>query len=249
MADSFWSDPPIAIAHRGGDAAGPEKENTLVAFKAARQAGFSYGETDAILSKDGQVVAIHGATNWLDSMFRHRHSRRRMQGMTIPEMRYKWTIAGETIPTLEEILLSQKKMKFFIDPKTDEVVEPLFKLLKRLNALDQVCVNSFNYDRVQAFRQIAGNRHVQTGLIIGRGLRIFNRSKDRLEKGRLKKLEAVVIHHSLVSRQMLDLIHRQGLKAVIWTCNSEISIKNGLKCGADGIISDHISLLKQLIDS
>lgn len=249
MPAEFWSKPPIAIAHRGGDGAGPAKENTLAAFAAARQAGFAYSETDVILSKDGQVVAIHGATNFLDSLLRRRHSRRRMQRMSMEKIRKKWTIDNEQIPSLEEVLLSQKKMKFFIDPKTEEVVEPLYKLLKRLHALDRVCVNSFNYGRVERFRQLSGTRHIHTGFIIGRGLRIFNRNKAMLKNGHLKDIEAVCIHHSLVSQPMLDLIHKQGFRAVIWTCNSKIAIKNAQKCDADGVISDNISLLKEVLGS
>ena len=247
MPANFWSEPPITIAHRGGDGAGPAKENTLAAFAAARQAGFAYGETDVILTKDGQVVAIHGANNFLDSLLRKRHSRRRMQRLSLDRIRQKWTIDNEQIPTLEELLLSQKKMKFFIDPKTEEVVEPLYKLLKRLHALDRVCVNSFNYGRVDRFWRQAGERRAHTGFIIGRSLRIFNRNKAMLKNGRLKGIEAVCIHHSMVSQPMIDLIHKQGFKAIIWTCNSKIAIKNAQNCGADGIISDNIGLLKEIL--
>ena len=154
---SFWPETGvIKIAHRGGDGAGREKENTLKAFAAAREAGYKYGETDVILSKDGQVVAVHGASNLWESSLRKRHSRRRMQRMSLEKLRKKFSVDGEDIPTLEEVLLSQKRMKFFIDPKTDEVLEPLYRLLKRLGVFDRVCVGSFNYQRVEQFQKLAG---------------------------------------------------------------------------------------------
>ncbi|MBX4201498.1 hypothetical protein KW803_01195 [Candidatus Saccharibacteria bacterium] len=248
---SFWStgNLPIAIAHRGGDAVGREKENTLKAFAAARKAGYKYGETDVILSKDGQVVAVHGASNLWDSLLRRRHSRRRMQRMSLDKLREKFSVDGEQIPTLEEVLVSQSQMKYFIDPKTDEVLEPLYVLLKRLNMLDRVCVGSFNYKRVERFRELAGTQPVHTSFIIGRAFRVVNKNKDMLKNSRVEGVEAIQLHHSLVSRQMLDLVHKQGFKAAVWTANSEISIKNAIKCGADAIISDRIHLLKEVIQS
>jgi glycerophosphoryl diester phosphodiesterase len=247
---SFWDNNGLILAaHRGGDGAGKEKENTLAAFQAAREAGYKYGETDVILSKDGQVVAIHGAANLWDSILRKRHSRRRLQRLSLEKMRKKWTIGGEQIPTLEEILMAQKKMRFFIDPKTEEVVEPLYKLLKRLNALDRVCVGSFNYHRVQRFRQLAGTRQVHTSFIIGRAFRLINKNKNQLMAANVKNVDAVKLHHSLVSQPMIDLVHKQGFKAVVWTANSEISIKNAVKCGVDGIVSDRIHLLREVINN
>lgn len=240
---------PIAVAHRGGDGAGAGKENTLAAFRAAWDAGYQYCETDVILSADRQVVAIHGATNLWDSILRGRHSRRRLQRLTLDEIRKKFDAGGEMIPTLEEVLLSQKNMKFFVDSKTEEALEPLYRLVERLDVFDRVCVGSFNYERVKRFQRLAGARPVHSSFIIGRAFRLVNNNLVRLKAGRLKGIETVQMHHSLVSRPMLDLVHKQGLRAIIWTCNSEIAIRNALRCGADGIASDNLRLLKDILNS
>lgn len=68
-----------------------------------------------------------------------------------------------------------------------------------------------------------------------------------LKSGRLKHIEAVQLHHSLVSKEMVGLVHSHGFKALVWTANSPLSIKNAVRCGADGIISDRITLLKEII--
>ncbi len=246
----FWgTDKPIAIAHRGGDGAGTDKENTLAAFKAAWDMGYKYGETDVILSADGQVVAIHGAANLWDTILRGRHSRGGMQRKTLNELREKYAVGGEIIPTLQEILRSLPKMKFFVDPKTEKVVGPLAELLKKLKVLDRVCISSFNYKRVQEFKKLVGENTVPSSFIIGRGFRLINKNLDMLKNGRLKDIEAVCLHHSLVSQQMVDLVHSQGFRAVIWTANSKIAIEHALKCGADGIISDRTGLLKDTLGS
>jgi glycerophosphoryl diester phosphodiesterase len=247
MSRDFWGKPPIAIAHRGGDAAGAKKENTLAAFKAAWRMGYRYGETDVILSADGQVAAIHGAVNLWDSLLRGRRSRRGLQRNSLERLRRKYTINGEEIPTLGELLKALPKMRFFIDPKTEEVVEPLAELLKKLKATDRVCVGSFNYGRIERFRKLLEETPVSTSFIIGRGFRLVNKNMNMLKTGRLSSVEAVQLHHSLVSRQMLDLVHKQGFKAVIWTCNSEIAVKNAVNCGAEGIISDRLTLLQETL--
>ena len=48
---------PIAFAHRGGGLESPE--NTLVAFEHARALGYKYIETDAVVTRDGVLLAFH----------------------------------------------------------------------------------------------------------------------------------------------------------------------------------------------
>ena len=160
--NSFWHNQKeiLAIAHRGGDAAGADKENTLLAFETAKNLGYNYGETDVILSKDGQVVAIHGAANALDGVVRRSQSRRWMQHKSLAQLREKYKIGGQEIPTLEQLLNSQPQMKFFIDPKTEEVVDPLYKLLHKLDIFERVCVGSFSLHRIERFKRLAAARSV-----------------------------------------------------------------------------------------
>src|SRR5207245_10375810 len=48
---------PIAFAHRGGAATGPE--NTLANFAQAVELGYRYLETDARVTSDGVLLAFH----------------------------------------------------------------------------------------------------------------------------------------------------------------------------------------------
>jgi glycerophosphoryl diester phosphodiesterase len=246
MSKDFWGEPPIAIAHRGGDAAGEGRENTLAAFRAASKLGYEYGETDVILTADGQVAAIHGSRNWLQTQFNGHPPRRALQRMTMKDIR-SHAVEGIRITSLKELLEKLPDMKFFIDPKTDQVVLPLSKLLKEAGALERVCVGSFSYERVVHFQKIA-REPVSTSFIIGRGVRLVNKGRAMLKSGRLKHIEAVQLHHSLISKEMVDLVHSHGFKALVWTANSPLSIKNAMRCGADGIISDRVTLLKGTLD-
>jgi glycerophosphoryl diester phosphodiesterase len=166
--------------------------------------------------------------------------------MTLKEIQ-SHALEGVKITRLEEMLQKLPDMKFFIDPKTDQVVLPLAKLLKNTGARERVSVGSFSYDRVLHFQKIV-REPVSTSFIIGRGVRLVNKGRARLKSGRLKHIEAVQLHHSLVSKEMIDLVHSHGFKALVWTANSPLSIKNAINCGADGIISDRVELLKDILN-
>jgi glycerophosphoryl diester phosphodiesterase len=249
MPKPFWdAKTPIPIAHRGGDAAGPTKENTPNAFQAAAEYGFDYAETDVILTANGELVTVHGARNWLQAGLSRSFTRNTLQKMTLDQMRYVLRPGGTQVPILEEILTSFPKMKFIIDIKTDEAAVPLAKLVKRLKLHQNICATSFNYRQVKLFTEASKPYKVCTGLTIGRSLKLTNMNMLMIKTGRLRDVEAIFIHHSLVSRQMVGLIHRRGFKAVVWTANSPLSIKNAIRSGADGIISDRVELLKALLD-
>ncbi len=249
MPKSFWDDSsrPITIAHRGGDGAGGNKENTLLAFRAASKLGYKYIETDVILCASGELVAVHGAHNWLHAAFTKGIARQTLQKMTLEQMNGIYKPGGEKVPTLEEVLTKFPDIKFVLDLKTDETPIPLARLLTRLKAIDRVCVTGFSYNRMKLFRQACGETKVSTGLTLGRGLRFRNINMLLLTSGRLSGVEAIFMHHSLVSAPMVSLVHRRGFKAVVWTANSKLGIKHAIRSGIDGLISDRIGLLKEVV--
>jgi len=246
MPKTFWdnSGGPIAIAHRGGDGAGHDKRNTMAAFSSAIKLGYKYIETDVVVTKDGQVIISHGGITGLSARLRGTHSYQVLQGMTYSQIRKNLTVAGEEISLLEDVLKKFPKAKFLIDPKTDESVQPLADLIVRLKMLDRVCIGSFRYDRVLKIYDILESK-ARLGVIMGRNnwLKLL----PRIKTGRLRHVEAVYIHHSFVSRPMVNLIRNKGLKVLVWTPNSKLGIKHAIRCGADGIISDRVNLLKQIL--
>ena len=86
----------LAFAHRGG--AGDAPENTMPAFQACVELGYTYVETDVHCTKDGKLVAFHDET--LD---RVTDRVGRISELTWNEVRQA-RVAGESIPLLEDIL-------------------------------------------------------------------------------------------------------------------------------------------------
>ncbi len=248
MPTPFWdTKTPIAIAHRGGDGANKAKENTIEAFRAAAKAGYIYAETDVILAASGELVLIHGAHDWVMAALNRGITRKTFQKMTLDQIRYLYRPGGAEVPTLEEVLALFPKMRFVLDLKTDETVEPLAKLIKKMKAQNRVCVTGFDYRRTLKFGRLAGSTAVSAGLTVGRGVRFRNINMLLLKSGRLQGLDAIFLHHSLVSSPMINLVHRRGFKAVVWTANSSLGIRHAIRSGTDGVISDRIDLLKEVL--
>lgn len=244
MPDFWDSKTPIAIAHRGGDVAGFAKRNTMAAFSSAAKLGYEYLETDVVVTKDGRVIISHGAGTGLIAKMRGTHSFSVLQGMTYPEIKQSLRVGGELVITLEELLKKFPKTKFLLDPKTDEAVEPLAGLLINLKASNRVCLASFRYERTAKLYRLLGDQ-VAYGIIIG--CNNWLKLLPKLKSGRLKHVQVIYLHHSFVSRPMINLIHSHGLRVFVWTCNSPLSIKHAIRCSADGIISDRVELLKSLL--
>uniref|UniRef100_UPI00321657B4 glycerophosphodiester phosphodiesterase n=1 Tax=uncultured Draconibacterium sp. TaxID=1573823 RepID=UPI00321657B4 len=91
-------------AHRGAMETHPE--NTIVAFKAAVEAGAQMVELDIWLTKDRQMVVVHDA-----SVDRTTNGSGRVSGLTLAQVKKldagSWKsrdFAGQQIPTFEEVL-------------------------------------------------------------------------------------------------------------------------------------------------
>lgn len=94
-----------AVAHRGYSTTAPE--NTLPAYKLAKQNGFFYVETDVSFTSDGVAVCLHDAT-----IDRTSNGSGNIGSLTFNEVREydfgSWkssTYAGTQIPSFEEFVL------------------------------------------------------------------------------------------------------------------------------------------------
>src|SRR5438552_17601182 len=103
---------PITFAHRGARL--EEPENTIPAFRRALSAGAGGLESDAWLSRDGEVVLVHDAT--VGRGLR----RRKVPASTADEL------AGFGVPRLADLYSELgTAYELSIDVKEDAVVEPM----------------------------------------------------------------------------------------------------------------------------
>lgn len=241
---------PIAIPHRGGDAAGAEKENTLKAFRSAQEAGFTYIETDVIASRDGVVFTFHGTGK----------KRRRLQRMTADEIKQQVRIAGEAMPTVEEVLQDLPEMRFFIDPKTKQAVRPLAEVIEREKAKDRVSIGAFNYRRTKQTAQLLGGQdEVATSLgilgsvvMVGLAFRpTRQRAKAFFERTRATSLQVPYLLRSRMEN-MVKAAHESGVHVIVWPMNPKKNdtvtyMKRAIDNQVYGLMSDHTDQLKNTV--
>jgi glycerophosphoryl diester phosphodiesterase len=248
---------PIAFAHRGG--AGDAPENTLSAFEIAVTLGYRYLETDAHLTRDGVLVAFHDER--LDRVTDRTgaiaelgiaeveaadagHAFSPDGGRTFPFRAY-----GIRVPRLEEILARWAEARVNIDPKSDACVVPLAALLDRLGAWERVCVGSFSDRRLRQIRALGRGRACTS-----MGPRAVALARVTTAGGRMRRLGADCIQVPIsqgpipiVTERFIAAAHRAGLPVHVWTINDEATINELLDLEVDGIMSDRLRLLKDVL--
>jgi glycerophosphoryl diester phosphodiesterase len=249
---------PIAFAHRGG--AGEAPENTLAAFETAVALGFTYLETDAHLTRDGVLVAFHD-----DRLDRVTDRTGAIAELGIAEVEaadaghtfspdggtaFPFRGRGLRVPRLEDLLERWPDIRINIDPKADACVEPLAALIDRLNAWDRVCIGSFSDRRLSWIRELGRGRACTS-----MGPRAVALARVAATVGLMPRLGAdcvqVPTHRGpvpIVTERFVAAAHRAHLRVHVWTINDEVEIDRLLNLHVDGIMSDRLRLLLDVID-
>lgn len=156
------ADRPLVIAHRGASRAFPE--NTMAAFRAAREQGADGVELDVQPCATGELVVFHD-----DDLTRLTGQPFRVIDTSLSALR-RLHIAGEPIPTLLEVMeeLAPTDMRVNIELKTSahtRRIAPL-GLARELAAQplgERALVSSFDPVALALFARRA--RHVSLGLL------------------------------------------------------------------------------------
>ena len=250
---------PLAFAHRGG--AGEAPENTLPAFATAIALGYRYLETDVHLTRDGVLVAFHDA----------RLDRVTDRGGAIAELgicdvqaadaghaftadggkSFPFRGAGIRVPRLEELLVRWPDARINIDPKSDACVAPLVAVIERMAAWDRVCIGSFSDRRLARVRGLSGGRActamgpravaVAVARAAAGGGRMPRQGADCLQVP--VRLGPV----GIVTARFIRAAHRARLPVHVWTINDEATMHQLLDLGVDGVMTDQLALLRDVM--
>lgn len=142
------------IAHRGDPVKCPE--NTLSAFQAAVDQGYTYIELDVLLSKDGVPVVIHDHS--VDHMTDHRGL---VKDYTLAELKRMKVRDVETIPTLEETMkLLRGKINVMVELKQAGDLYPgleqkVLDVLKQTDTFEQSIIISFDLYSIERVRRLS----------------------------------------------------------------------------------------------
>ncbi len=242
----FTDSTPHMFAHRGGNAAGRKKENTIVAFRSAVDLGYSYLEIDVIVTKDGQVVTYHGSRTNTEAKKIGLATRKHIQSLTYQEVQQQVASGGEPVPLLKDVLDSFSQAKFSIDVKTREVIAPFAGVIQETKSLDRICVASFSRKRLlEAAELLGGAKEVALAYCVHPRLSWLLKVSPGLCMSWFaqNKIDCLHVHSSGTTPKVLQAAKKRNIKVYVWTVNSKDAAERYKKMGVDGIITDETKLL------
>jgi glycerophosphoryl diester phosphodiesterase len=231
---------PLAFAHRGGASDVPE--NTMQAFEYAVNLGYRYLETDVQVTSDGVLVAFHD------------NDLKRTTGRVGKISELPWSEVSKAlvdgkapIPLLEDLLGAWPDVRINIDCKTDAGVGALVAVLRRLDALQRVCVAAFSDGRLRRLRTELGPElctslgPVETALLRFGLVRHFS--------GQAAQVPVKQGPVTVVTKGFVDRAHHSGMHVHVWTIDDAAEMERLLDLGVDGIMTDRPLVLRQVLES
>lgn len=228
----------IAFAHRGGSLEAPE--NTMAAFQQAIDLGYSYIETDAIVTKDDSLLCFHDMD--LSRLTGRDGDATDLSKGDLSQVRVN---GKEPIPLLEEVLTTWPDVCFNIEPKNDRAVVPLIETVRRLGAQDRVCIGTFPAKRLQQIRRLGGDwlctalgqKDVIKLVFAGFHVPMFG------VRGHCAQMPARFHGRNIITKGLITAAEKRGIRVHAWTINDKSEIERLLDVGVHGIMSDRPSLL------
>jgi glycerophosphoryl diester phosphodiesterase len=238
--------PPLAFAHRGGAARGDE--NTAAAFGRAVALGYRYVETDVQVTADGVPVVFHDPT-----LHRVTGQPGRVAALRWADLATVRIGGAAAVPRLDEVLDAWPQVRFNVDVKADAGVAPTVHAVSRAGARERVLLASFSDARLARLRALAG-----PGVATSLGMRAVARLRVGSLTGRRVRLPDSVVavqvpprygRVPVVDRRFVGYAHRLGLQVHVWTIDEPAEMHELLDLGVDGIMTDHVDVLRDVYAS
>ncbi|THA71308.1 glycerophosphodiester phosphodiesterase [Streptomyces sp. A0642] len=222
--------PVTAVAHRGDPYR--VRENTLLSIRSALERGADAVEIDVRVTRDGVPVLLHDAT--LERLWGHD---RRLDRITHQDLT---GLTAGSVPTLREALLLPGAHRLMLDlpGSTDDSVRRTVGVVRECGAAERVyyCAGPEAMLRVRAADPSAEIAMTWTTLAPPR--------KALLDAVRPRWLN---YRFGLVSRELTDRNHRDGLLVSAWTADTGRTMRRLIRLGVDSLTTNRIDVLHKVI--
>ncbi|MET8328529.1 glycerophosphodiester phosphodiesterase [Streptomyces sp. NPDC005181] len=219
-----------AVAHRGDPYR--VRENTLPSIRSAIERGADAVEIDVRVTRDGVPVLLHDST--LERLWGHD---RRLDGFTHQELT---EVTAGGVPTLREALLTAGTHRLMVDlpGSTDDSVRRTVGVVRECGAGERTyyCAGPEAMLRVRAADPSAEIALTWTSLAPPRA-GLLDAVKPRWLNYRF----------GLVSRELTDRVHRDGLLVSAWTADTKRTMRRLIEHGVDSITTNRIDALHRLL--
>jgi glycerophosphoryl diester phosphodiesterase len=240
----------MVVAHRGASA--DEVENTMAAFRAAKEQGADGVELDVMRCCSGEVVVFHD-----DDLQRLAHRPGNIRELHWDELR-EVNLSGQRIPLLSEVLENLGDLAVNIELKShpdwkkrlativrdDGLAAAVAGLIHRHGFEARALVSSFDPLLLMRFRAAAPE--VSTGLLFA-----HDQSRPLREAWAAPVLKPTALHPEsfLVEQVTVDEWRGRGYAINVWTVDEPAELRCLSALGVDAVITNRPSLARSVISS
>lgn len=220
----------LVIAHRGASAY--ELENSLAAFRVAREMGADGVELDVHHLADAEIVVHHDPTL----------SGKRLDSMTLEEVKTHRLPSGDAVPTLAQALETVgPDVQAFIEAKSLDSAHDvdLFDAIDNAPEPSHCHVHAFDHRIVQRLRR--QRPALRAGLL---------QSSYPVEPARCVAemgVAALWQHEVHIDGALVEAVHRAGAVVYAWTVDDPHRMRELLALGIDGICSNKPDLAREVV--
>lgn len=247
-AHPYFDQPaPLALAHRGYSSDG--LENSMVAFAAAVELGYTHVETDVHATSDGVALAFHDTT--LDRVTDRTGT---VGAQAWSQVRQARISGREPIPTVEDLLGAWSGLRVNLDVKSAAAVVPLARAIERTRAHDRVCVASFSDSRRRAvLRRLSRPVARSAGRRTVACFRALSAARwTGMARLCLQDVDCLQVPTSyrgvrVVTSNTIATAHAAGRHLHVWTINNVDEMRGLLDLGVDGIVTDRPDMLRDVL--
>lgn len=235
-------------AHRGASAYAPE--NTMEAFRLAKEQGADGIEIDVQMTKDKELVVIHDETidrTSLGSGFVKDLTYLELLEINFNKLHPEYPTAK--LPLLKEVFdfVKESKMMINVELKNSvifypELEERVCSLARQMGVEDRIVYSSFNHKSVVRVKEIYPE--AVTGILYADGwLKVPTYAKNL-------GVDAIhpALYHVKNDKKLIEKSHKKGLKVNVWTVNRKEDMEELLHLGVDAIITNYPDICRRAVD-
>ena len=207
-------------------------ENTIEAFQSAVSLGYQYLETDLRETSDGKIITFHDP-----NLKRITGANITISETKFSDIRMRRLPSREIIQTIDELLEEFPDSFFNMDLKVNQIEEKVLKKINSHNALERVCLGSFNSKVIKKINSLEPKILTSMGISQVIMYKFF-------QKKNLSKLIQIPTRWNgikVITKKFIDRLHNDGLKVHVWTINKETEMQSLIDLGVDGIMTDNAS--------
>jgi glycerophosphoryl diester phosphodiesterase len=236
--DSFYTNAPLVLAHRGASHDAPE--NTLAAFALARKMGADGVELDTSLTRDGVPVVIHDL-----NLDKTTNGQGLVQALDLKAIKaldagshFSADFKGEQVPTLDEVFEALgTDVLVNVELKTESwrdngLESAVYKVIRKHNH-QRILISSFNPFALRRMRALAPD--IPMGYLYAPDEPIY------LRKGWFMigvRHEAKHPHHSMINAAFMAWARANRYRVNTWTVDDPARMRELRGLGVDAIFTN-----------